>query len=92
MRYIAKIYVSDVLDQVVVSGYVHDCPPPGSDAPEMFEFTVQEPGTGEPEPLRWLARALEGVTERVLQEGLRTWNGSPTGGGQHTISGITDRP
>lgn len=58
MRYTAKIYVSDVMDQVVVSGYVVDCDPYSDPDHQAVDFTYQGQGFGDSDPLQWLSRAL----------------------------------
>ena len=58
MRYVAKIHVLDVLDQVVVSGYVFDADGPVQDGEPPTEFTYTTPGTGISEPLPWLLNSL----------------------------------
>lgn len=58
MRYVAKIHVLDVMDQVVVSGYVYDADGPVQDGEGPLEFTYQAQGTGIDEPLPWLLNSL----------------------------------
>jgi hypothetical protein len=58
MRYVAKIHVLDVLDQVVVSGYVFDADGPVQDGEPPLEFTYTTAGTGISEPLPWLLNSL----------------------------------
>jgi hypothetical protein len=58
MRYTAKIYVSDVMDQIVVSGYIVDCDSRSSPDHEATEFTYQMPGWGLNDPLEWLKTAV----------------------------------
>lgn len=58
MRYVAKIHVLDVLDQVVVSGYVYDADGAVRDGEPPLEFTLQAPGVGLSEPLPWLLNSL----------------------------------
>jgi len=58
MRYVAKIHVLDVMDQVVVSGYVYDADGPVQDGEAPLEFTFTAPGTGVDEPLPWLLNSL----------------------------------
>jgi len=58
MRYIAKIHVLDVMDKVVVSGYVYDADPISDPDHEVLEFTYEAPGTGISEPLPWLLNSL----------------------------------
>lgn len=58
MRYVAKVHVLDVLDQIVVSGYVYDADGPVRDGEPPLEFTYQVPGIGADEPLAWLLNGL----------------------------------
>jgi hypothetical protein len=58
MRYIAKIHVLDVLDKVVVSGYVYDADPISAPDHEVIEFTYEAKGVGLDEPLPWLLNSL----------------------------------
>lgn len=54
MRYVAKIHVMDVLDQVVVSGYVFDADPLTDPDHQPTEFCFQAPGKGLDDPISWL--------------------------------------
>ena len=58
MRYIAKVYVTEVMDQTVVSGYVIDTDPLTDPDHEAFEFTYQcfTPTYGG--PAEWLLASL----------------------------------
>ena len=58
MRYVAKVYVLDVLDHVIVSGYVRDADAHDVPDEDPFEFTWQVPGEGHSDPRQWLASAL----------------------------------
>jgi len=58
MRYIAKIHVLDVMENVVVSGYVYDADPITDPDHNVLEFTYSAPGTGLSEPLPWLLNSL----------------------------------
>ena len=58
MRYVAKIHVLDVMDQVVVSGYVYDADGPVRDGEPPLEFTYAAEGVGLSEPLPWLLNSL----------------------------------
>lgn len=58
MRYTSKLYVMDVLDQIVVSGYVHNASRDLREAPVTFDFTWQTRGAGIGDPEAWLRRAL----------------------------------
>ncbi len=54
MRYIAKVHVLDVLNQVVVSGYWYDADPESDPDHEPHEFTYQSDGKGIDDGLTWL--------------------------------------
>jgi len=54
MRYVAKIHVLDILDQVVVSGYVFDADPKSSPDHEALEFSFTGSGRGLDDPVSWL--------------------------------------
>lgn len=58
MRYVAKIYVLDVMDQIVLSGYVRDADAHDVPNEEPLEFTWQVPGQGQSDPRQWLLTAL----------------------------------
>lgn len=58
MRYVAKIHVLDVLDQIVVSGYVYDADPLTDPDHEPLEFSWQTPGRGVTDPMAWLMTSV----------------------------------
>lgn len=58
MRYVAKIHVLDVMDQVVVSGYVYDADGAVQDGEPPLEFTLSAPGVGLSDPYAWLLNSL----------------------------------
>ena len=88
MRYVAKIHVLDVLDTVVVSGYVHAHDSLDGWSPDVWEFSYVTPGYGENDPLDWLSRALYSMLAQMRQE--ETW--SPLAdGGANTITGMPDQ-
>ena len=58
MRYIAKVHVLDVMDQVVVSGYVYDAEIDGPEGALPTEFAFQVPGVGLDDPMAWLLNSL----------------------------------
>jgi hypothetical protein len=58
MRYVAKIHVLDVMDGVVVSGYVLDADAMSNPDHETFEFACTLDGLGLDEPYLWLQDAL----------------------------------
>lgn len=59
MRYVSKIHVLDVMDQIVVSGYVHASEGLDGWSPDVWEFSWQCPGVGLCEPEEWLQDALK---------------------------------
>jgi hypothetical protein len=50
--------VLDVLDQIVVSGYVYEADVDGPAGEAPFEFTYQVPGKGSDDPVEWLRDAV----------------------------------
>ena len=58
MRYVAKIHVLDVMDTVVVSGYVVDCDEMTDPDHEPWEFACTLDGLGHDDPMKWLEDAL----------------------------------
>jgi hypothetical protein len=80
MRFISRLWVMDVMDTLVVSGYVQDADPHEASREAEWHFTESIPGVGEPDPALWLLRALADVQDplsasRALQGVL-----SPLGG------------
>lgn len=61
MRFMASLYVSDVMDQIActveVQGWYSQFGPPEV----MCQRTVVMPGIGETDPLEWTSRALTAV-------------------------------
>lgn len=55
MRYVAKIWVMDVLDDVVVSGYVYDADPLTDPDHEPTEFSFTSRGKGIDDRLAWMS-------------------------------------
>lgn len=90
MRYVAKIHVLDVMDQLIVSGYVRDCEVLDLPEREPLEFTQQYRGRGESDPGLWLAQPLHGLW-RSLVDGALTSEAPPRlRGGRNTIPGVDD--
>lgn len=58
MRYVAKIHVLDILDTVVVSGYVHEYPDLQGEPVEQHDFSESVPSRGVDDWKAWLAVAL----------------------------------
>lgn len=90
MRYVGKLHVLDILDTVVVSGYVHEHDSLNGWSPDVWEFSYVTPSYGENDPLDWLSRALFSMLAQMRQEDLQaTWRSSADGG-PHTVSGMPD--
>jgi len=92
MRYMGKIYVSDVMDQIVVSGYVFDTDEWTNPDHETSEFTWQIPGVGRSDALEWLSDALSRAVLNVTTAPPSRRTGPPAIGGPYTISETGDRP
>lgn len=90
MRYVAKIHVLDVLDQVVVSGYIYDADVMSSPEHEPTEFTYSTAGTGISEPLPWLLNSLYRCLVAEQRPAPGEQNGAPRGGSPYTVSGTGD--
>jgi len=90
MRYMASIYVSDVLDLVAATvelqGWTGQWGPPEI----VYEKTFQFPGIGADVPHEWLARALFLMAEEMTKPVPKGWDGPGAMGGPHTISGSGD--
>jgi len=54
MRFVAKIHVLDMMDEVVVSGYVYDADPLTDPDHDPLEFTYVSMGKGIDDRLTWL--------------------------------------
>ena len=86
MRYVAKIHVLDVLDTVVVSGYVHEHDSLNGWSPETYEFSYSTPGVGLSDPYEWLTEALQqAVRQMRQQDSNQSWSPAADGG-PHTVS------
>ena len=88
MRYVAKIHVLDVLDRIVISGYIHGHGESLGEAPEIHEFSYSVPGVGLSDPYEWLTKALYEAVLQMTQEPQRARDGAPGDGGLHTLSGL----
>lgn len=58
MRYIAKVHVLDIMDNIVISGYVYDADPDESTDHDPAEFSYTVPSLGLSDPHAWLLNAL----------------------------------
>lgn len=90
MRYVAKLHVLDVLDTVVVSGYVHAHDSLDGWSPDVWEFSYVTPSYGENDPLDWLSRALHSMLAQMRQEDSNASWSPLADGGAHTVSGMPD--
>jgi hypothetical protein len=90
MRYMASIYISDVMDQIAatieVQGWEAQYGPPEV----VYQDTVITPGYGDDDASRWLHRALEVVSQTVNTRPLGAERGRVVEGGPHTISDTGD--
>jgi len=90
MRYVAKIHVLDVLDQVVVSGYVYDADGPVTEGEAPTEFTLSTPGLGLDHPMDWLFMALYRAFMTQTTPPAGRGSEGPRMGGPHIISETGD--
>jgi hypothetical protein len=73
MRYVAKIHVLDVMEEVVVSGYVFDADPLTDPDHEVWEFAYSVPGIGLDDPAAWMLNALyRAIVSRDLPSQIKT--------------------
>jgi len=90
MRYMASIYVSDVMDQIActleIQGWEAQYGPPDT----VYQKTLIWAGIGDDDPVSWVKRALtlacrdmSAPPDRVMSEGVPL-------GGPHTISETGD--
>jgi hypothetical protein len=90
MRYVCKIHVLDVMDHIVVSGYVHGYDGLSAEPPTQDEFSYSVPGVGLSDAYEWLTKALYDTVLQLTQEPQRARDGAPGDGGLHTISESSD--
>jgi len=86
MRYVAKVHVLDVLDQIVISGYIYDADPISDPDHSPFEFTYQTPGRGVSDPVAWLATSLYSAVQEWTRPRSQGLSGAESMGGSHTVS------
>jgi len=88
MRYMATIYVSDVMDLVALTlelqGWREDYGPP--DVLGTYTFTWK--GVGETDPQEWVCRALFLASEEMSRPPREGSRGGPPLGGPHTLTGL----
>lgn len=91
MRYVSKIHVLDVMDEIVVSGYVFDADPLTDPDHDVLEFALTVPGRGQDDPVVWLAQALYGLVLDLTKPAPEGKERASRMGGQYTISETSDR-
>jgi hypothetical protein len=91
MRYMASIYVSDVMDQIAatieIQAWQEQYGPPET----TYQRTVITPGFGDYSPTRWLQRALDVISTDMSEPSAESKDGGPLLGGINTISETGDR-
>jgi len=90
MRYMASIYISDVMDQVAATIELQEWGELYGPPEVTWQKTLVFPGIGEPDRLEWLARALFLACEEVSTAPPGRVMEGPAAGGHHTISGSGD--
>jgi hypothetical protein len=68
MRYVAKIHVLDVMEGVVISGYVIDADSLSNPDHEQWDFACTIDGLGLSDPMDWLMDAL-GRADLIMSKG-----------------------
>lgn len=90
MRYMASIYISDVMDLVAltleVNAWEADYGPPETVAQHTYTWA----GVGSDDPVQWLQRALRLACDDLTPPPRRVTGGGAGIGGPHTISGSGD--
>jgi len=86
MRYMATIYVSDVMDQVAATLELHGWESHFGPPELVMQKTFVWPGVGEPDASFWLQGALRAVIRDMREPPESRRPGAPVIGGSHTIS------
>jgi hypothetical protein len=81
MRYISRLWVMDVMDTLVISGYVADADPHEGSREAEWRFTESVAGVGEQDPARWLLRALADAQDPLRSSREQQGAVWPLGGG-----------
>ena len=91
MRYMATIYISDVMDSIAATlelqGWSDQLGPPET----VYEHTGVWRGVGETGRQEWLQRALMLLLQDMSTAPEESRSGAAPMGGPHTISGSGDR-
>jgi len=90
MRYVAKIHVLDVMEEIVVSGYVFDADPLTDPDHDVTEFAYTVPGRGVSEPMEWLFTSLYHALAFEKRKAPTRKGGGLPDGGSHIISDVGD--
>jgi len=91
MRYVAKVHVLDVMDEICISGYVVDADPMTDPDHEAYEFAYQVPSLGIEDPAAWLLNALYRALVSQKSPPRAAEVGTPAEGVPHTLSEAGDR-
>lgn len=86
MRYVAKIHMLDVMDRVIVSGYVYDADPLTDPDHILHEFTCDTPGRGLSDHWEWLLVHLYQALSEMTNAASWGRDGAGVEGVRHTIS------
>jgi len=92
MRFHTKVYVSDVMDHVVVSGYVLDTDPMTNPDHDVWEFAYDVPSYGLDDPQSWLAVALNAAATLMSTPPSRVRGGGGPMGVRNTVAPYGDTP
>jgi hypothetical protein len=91
MRYMATLYVSDVMDQVAATvellAWEEMYGPPET----VYEMTHTWPGLGLDDPRAWLLAALRGICADMSKAASRRVEAAEPLGGSHTLSETGDK-
>jgi len=90
MRYMATMYVSDVMEQIAltveVQGWTEQYGPPET----VCQHTMVWDGIGETDADEWLSKALEEALRQMRNGRPRAGRPAVRQGGAHTLSGLGD--
>lgn len=90
MRYMATIYVSDVMESVAMTVEVQGWAQQYGSPEDLLRATYVWEGVGADDPVEWLARALFLASEEMSKPARGRVNGRARDGGAYTISGSGD--
>jgi len=92
MRYMATIYVSDVMESVALTLELQGWAGQFGAPETMLTSTYVWPGIGDDDPRSWLARALMEASISLTTPRSEGRNAAAPMGGGYTISGSSHRP